>query len=232
MWAPQVSALSTTRRCIVPDLRGFGDSTLGSAKVTIDLMAADVIALLDHLRIDRAIVTGLSMGGYVAFGMLRKEPARIAALVLADTRAAADSEEARAKRQELIDLARSHGSAAVAEKQITGLLGKTTRERNSVLADALRPILRSASVDALVGAISALRDRPDSTPLLATIDVPTLLICGDEDAVTQPKEMREVAATIPGARFELLAGAGHLSNVEKPEEFTRALQRFVSDIAG
>jgi 3-oxoadipate enol-lactonase len=229
MWSAQVGALSSNRRCIVPDLRGFGDSTLGSATVTIDQMANDVIALLDHLHVDRAIVVGLSMGGYVAFGMLRKEPARISALALADTRAAADSDEARAKREELIEVARAQGSAAVAEKQLTGLLGKTTRERNTGLVDSLRPILASASVESLVAAIGALRDRPDSTPLLPHIDVPTLLICGEEDAVTQAKEMREVAAAVPGARFALIPGAGHLSNVEKPSEFNRALWGFLTE---
>jgi pimeloyl-ACP methyl ester carboxylesterase len=197
--------------------------------VTIDQMAGDVIALLDHLHVDRATVVGLSMGGYVAFGMLREEPARISALVLADTRAAADSDDARAKRQELIELAQTQGSAAVAEKQITGLLGKTTREQSPALADSLRPILTSASVESLVAAIAALRDRPDSTPLLRTIDVPTLLICGEEDAVTPAKEMREVAANIPGARFELIPGAGHLSNVEKPDEFSFVLKDFLSE---
>ena len=230
MWASQLAACGLVRRCIAPDLRGFGESSLGTEPVTMDRLARDVVALLDHVGIERAAIAGLSMGGYVAFGILRQHPERIGALILADTRAAADGDEARLKRADLIALARAEGSDAVAERQLPGLLGKTTRERRPDLADATRRMLQAASGDAIVAGAEALRDRPDSTPLLREIGVPTLLICGAEDTITQPREMRAMADQIPGSRFVLLEEAGHLSNMEQSDRFDEAAAEFLSEI--
>jgi len=230
MWASQLAACGLVRRCIAPDLRGFGESTLGDGPVTMDQMARDVVALLDHLAIERAAIAGLSMGGYVAFGIVRQHPERVGALILADTRAAADGEEARMKRADLIALARAEGSEAVAERQLPGLLGKTTRAQRPDLVEATRRMLESASVEAIVAGAEALRDRPDSTTLLESIAVPTLVICGAEDTVTQPREMREMAERIPGSRFVLLEEAGHLSNVEQSDRFDEAVTEFLDEI--
>jgi 3-oxoadipate enol-lactonase len=220
MWAPQVAELALVRRVVAMDLRGFGESTLGTERVTMDRHADDAAALLDHLGIARAAVVGLSMGGYVAFALARRHRERIAALVLADTRAAADGGEARAKRGELIALARTEGTAAVAEKQLTGLLGTTTREARPELVDAVRRILLAASPDAIVAATEALRDRPDSTPLLESLgDVPTLVLCGTEDTITRVPEVRAMAEAIPGSELRVIEKAGHLSSMEAPEVF-------------
>jgi 3-oxoadipate enol-lactonase len=229
MWEPQIAALFGECRCIVPDLRGFGDSPR-SGPYSMDRFADDVVALLDALQIDRAVVAGLSMGGYVAFNLWRRHPARVRALLLADTRAAADTPEGREKRNDLIALARSEGAAAVAERQITGLLGKTTREKQPELVDRLRSLMGQESVEGIVGAAEAMRDRADSTALLARIDVPTLVVVGEEDAITPVKEARAMHEAIRGSRLEIVPSAGHLSNVERPAAFNAALSDFVGSL--
>jgi pimeloyl-ACP methyl ester carboxylesterase len=229
LWAPQTAALAERARCIAPDLRGFGE-TRAAPPYSVDQYADDVAALLDALRIDRAVIAGLSMGGYVAFAFWRRHRRRVRALVLADTRAGADSDEARAKRRELATLARQRGSAAVAEAQIVGMVGKTTREERPEVVDMVRRMLESAPVRGIVGALEAMMARPDSSLTLTTIDVPTLVLVGDEDVLTPAKEAQAMHEAIAGSRLEVLAGAGHVSNVEQPEEFNRVLGEFVEEL--
>lgn len=229
MWASQLASHGRERRCVAPDYRGFGESTAGTTPLSMEAIADDVAALLDHLQIDRAVVVGLSMGGYAAFAMLRRHASRVAGLVLAHTRAAADDDAARTKRDELIALARAEGSAAVAERQVTGLLGKSTRERRPELVARTRAMLAEASVESIVAGTEALRDRPDATPQLRTIAVPTLVVCGDEDTVTPAKEMRAMAERVPHARVVTLDECGHLGNLEQPRAFDEALRAFVHE---
>jgi pimeloyl-ACP methyl ester carboxylesterase len=229
MWEPQIAALFGECRCIVPDLRGFGDSPK-SGPYSMDVLADDVIALLDALLVEQAVFAGLSMGGYVAFDVWRRHRRRVRALVLADTRAAADTDDGRRKRDDLIALARASGPAAVAEKQVTGLIGKTTRERQPELVARLRAEMSGASVEGIIGALEAMKARPDSTSLLAGIDVPTLVVVGDEDAITPAKEARQMHERIPGSRLEVIPSAGHLSNLERPAAFNAALSDFVGSL--
>lgn len=232
MWAPQLRALAAMARCIAPDLRGLGESRGDSRgdSPSMERHADDVAALLDALAIPRAVVVGLSMGGYVALALWRRHRARVGALALVDTRAGADGDEAREKRHQLIALARAEGSAAVAERQLAGLVGKTTRAERPAVVEALRATMTRAPVEGIVGALEAMLARPDSTPLLATIDVPTLVVVGDEDIVTPPKEARAMAAQIPGARLEVVPGAGHMSNLERPEAFTAVLRGWLASL--
>jgi pimeloyl-ACP methyl ester carboxylesterase len=170
------------------------------------------------------------MGGYVALATFRRHRKRVRALMLADTRAAADTDEGRAKRNELVALARSGGAVAVAERQITGLVGKSTREKQPELVDRLRLQMSEESVDGIIGALEAMRDRPDSTCLLAEISVPTLIVVGDEDVITPEKEARQLQTGIRGSRLEVIPGAGHLSNIERPAAFNAALSEFVGSL--
>jgi pimeloyl-ACP methyl ester carboxylesterase len=229
MWEPQVAALFGECRCIVPDLRGFGDSTR-EGPYSMDRYADDVVGILDALQIEQAVIGGLSMGGYVALATFRRHRKRVRALMLADTRAAADTDEGRAKRNELVALARSGGAVAVAERQITGLVGKSTREKQPELVDRLRLQMSEESVDGIIGALEAMRDRPDSTCLLAEISVPTLIVVGDEDVITPEKEARQLQTGIRGSRLEVIPGAGHLSNIERPAAFNAALSEFVGSL--
>jgi 3-oxoadipate enol-lactonase len=229
LWAPQTSALVGRARCIAPDLRGFGD-TDAVPPYSMDQYADDAAALLDALGVDRAVVAGLSMGGYVAFAFWRRHAARVRALVLADTRAGPDSDEARGRRRELIALAQSAGAAAVAETQIDGMVGKTTRAQRPEVRQAVHAMLSAAPVEGIVGALEAMLARPDSTPTLKTISVPTLVIVGDEDVLTPVKEARAMHEAVAGSRLEVLAGAGHLSNFERPAAFNHAMHDFLTTV--
>lgn len=227
LWAPQTSALLEHGRCIAPDLRGFGESGR-EGPYSMEQYARDVIELLASLGIDRAVVGGLSMGGYVAFAIWRAKPELVRALVLADTRPGADSPDGRRKRMELIAVAKEKGAGAVANAQIGGMVGATTRAQNPALVDGLHQMLAGAPVEGIIGALQAMMDRPDSTGLLPTITVPTLIIVGEEDALTPVKESRAMHAAIPGSRLEVIPGAGHCSNLEKPAAFNHVLGEFLS----
>ena len=228
MWAPQTSALAAEWRCLTIDARGFGES-LAAPPFTVDRYADDVVAVLDHAGIAQAAIVGLSMGGYVAFALWRRAPDRVRALVLADTRATADTAETVERRRELIALARADGVRAIADRQLVGLLGKTTRERRPDVEATARPIAESATVDGIVGALEALIARPDSTATLATITVPTLFIAGEEDVITPPKEARAMRDAVLGSRLEILARVGHLSNLEAPAAFNVVLSEFLRE---
>ncbi|GLC26747.1 alpha/beta fold hydrolase [Roseisolibacter agri] len=233
-WSPMVAALrelpdGARVRAIAPDLRGFGD-TPARAPMTLDQHADDLVALLDHLAVARAVVCGLSMGGYVALALWRRHPERVRALVLADTRATADDDAQRAKRVELAGVARAQGSGAVADRQLPGALGKTAREGDPTCVAGLRALMAGASVDGIIGALDAMRERPDATPTLAGITVPTLVVVGSEDVLTPPKDARALAAGIPGGRLVEIPAAGHVSAWERPHAFAAALAAFVGGL--
>ena len=229
LWAPQVGALVDRARCIAPDFRGFGESSR-HAPFSIDQFADDIAMLLRGLGIERAVVVGLSMGGYVAFSLWRRHRSLVRGLVLADTRAGADSEETRAKRRALIDVARTRGAGAVADGQITGMIGKTTREKRPALIDEVHRMLESASVEGIVGALEAMMARVDSTETLATIDVPTIVVVGGEDVLTPPSEAEILHEAIRGSRLEVIANAGHVSNLERPAAFNHVLTEFLASL--
>jgi len=229
MWAPQTSALAGDWRCLTVDFRGFGDSP-AAEPFGIDRYADDVAAVLDSVSVRRAVVVGLSMGGYVAFSLWRRHANRVRALVLADTRAGADAPDTRERRHELIALARREGVAAVVDRQLVGLLGKTTRERRAEVESAVRAIAVNASVEGIVGALESMLQRPDSSPTLPTLTVPTLIVVGAEDVITPPKEARAMHEAIGESRIEVLANAGHLSSVERPAAFNAVLNEFLHSV--
>ncbi len=229
MWAHQVGTLARWRR-IAPDFRGAGASDAPDGGYAISVWADDVVRLLDRLGVERAVVAGLSMGGYVAFELWRRCRERIMGLILADTRADADSAEARRRREEMIAAARSGGAAAVAERMVPLLLGGSTRRAQPLLVEQVREMIGRASVPGLIGTIGAIRDRPDSTALLPSIDVPTLVIVGEEDEATPPSLSRAMAAAIPGAAFTMIPGAGHVSPLEAPITVTRVIAEFLEAV--
>jgi 3-oxoadipate enol-lactonase len=229
LWAPQVGALVDRARCIVPDLRGFGESSR-HGPFSIDQFADDVAMLLKGLGVERAVVVALSMGGYVAFSLWRRHRSLVRGLVLADTRAGADSEAARESRRALVEVARTRGSGAVADAQIAGMLGKTTREKRPALIDEVHRMLESASVEGIVGALEAMMARVDSTETLATIDVPTLVVVGSEDVLTPLREAEILHKAIRGSRLEVIEHAGHVSNLERPAAFNHVLSEFLASM--
>jgi 3-oxoadipate enol-lactonase len=229
LWASQFGAASIPTRAIACDLRGFGESE-GTA-TTIDDYASDVAALLHALGIVKAVVVGISMGGYVALALWRREPALVRALVLTDTRAGADSDAGRAKRNEQIEFVQTRGPAALADVLIQGMVGKDTRALRPDLTERVHAMLSRASTGASVGALIAMRDRPDATATLATITVPTLIVVGEDDVLTPVSEARAMHAAIPASRLEIVVGAGHLPNVERPAAFNHILSEFLGSLA-
>ena len=230
LWAPQLAAPIAGIRMIAPDLPGFGESHSTDVP-SMDAWADWTADLLDALRLDRVILGGLSMGGYLCLSMWRRHPERVRALVLADTRAGADSEVARGKRREMQQLVLTEGTGAVAEKMIPGLVGKTTRASRPEVVGTLDAMMRRASVTGVHDALDALRTRPDSTPLLAGINVPTLIVCGDEDVLTPPGESRAMHAAIPHSTLGIIPQAGHASNIESGVAFNHLLSDFAKKTA-
>jgi 3-oxoadipate enol-lactonase len=228
MWREQVRALSETCRVVVPDLRGQGETPLGETEgaATMEEMAADVAALLDELNVGRAVVGGLSMGGYVALAFYRAFPERVVALVLADTRAGADTEDARRTREETARRALAEGMGPIVDTMIPKLLSVEGRRRPETVA-RVREMMLAASPKGAAAALRGMALRRDQTDLLEGVEVPTLIVVGCEDAVTPPAEAEAMLGKIKGSRLCVIEGAGHLSNVERPEEFNRALVEFL-----
>ncbi|MGQ0539879.1 MAG: alpha/beta fold hydrolase [Gemmatimonadaceae bacterium] len=229
LWTPQLSAIGVRARCVAVDLRGFGESSV-APPYSMDQYADDIAGLLDFLRIERAIVCGLSMGGYIAFALWRRHRSRVRALILADTRAGGDSEEARAKRVSMAELALKSGSSAVADAMIAGMVGKHTREHCPGIADAVHRMLAAAPVPGVVGALQAMRERMDSTATLGTITVPTLIVVGEDDVLTPVAEAEAMQGAISGSRLEVLERAGHVSNVERPAAFNHVVSEFLATL--
>lgn len=230
MWAPQVQALGD-RLTIAIDLKGFGrsDAPEDRAVYSMESYAAEVLALLDSLSIERAVIAGLSMGGYVAFALLRSRPDAIAALVLADTRAEADTPEAAQRRLRQQDAIRQGGPGAVAEGLLQGLLGETTRARRPEVVGRVKELM-TAPAAGFIGALEAMRTRPDSTPDVTAVAAPCLVVVGDEDVLTPVDGARALHRRISGSKLVVIEGAGHLSNLEAPEPFNDALASFVAEI--
>jgi len=229
MWEPQMRAIPNGWRLITPDLRGFGGSTEVDPVGTQSIgdYADDVVDLLSELSVERAVIGGCSMGGYAAFALLQSKPELIEALVLADTRATADSPEARANRRSMLALVDREGPQGVAKDMMPKLLGPTTREINQTAEATVRRLIKQQSPVAIRGAIHRMMDRPDSTPLLATIAVPTLVVVGEEDELTPVADSERLAQAITGSKLVKIPGAGHLSNLEQPDAFNHALSAFL-----
>jgi pimeloyl-ACP methyl ester carboxylesterase len=222
-WLPQLHRVPRGWRLVAPDLRGFRGGGDPPGGLTIDEYADDVLVLMSHLEIDRAVVCGLSMGGYVALSMIARAPGRVAGLVLANTRASADTPEARASRDAMIATAGRDGVGAIATAMLPKLLGATTTREQPDLVDAVDRMIRDNTVGAVTAALGALRDRPDRTALLPQIACPTLIVAGGEDTVVPMADAEAMHHSITGSRLVVLPRAGHLSNLEDPRGFTAAL---------
>lgn len=224
MWRPQVEALPG-RTVLAPHFPGFGGRAHGEP--SLDAFARAVLADMDAAGVPRAVVVGLSMGGYTAFRLHALAPGRVAALVLADTRAGADDEAGRARRADQAARARAEGAGWLADAMLPALLGATTRERRPDVVDEARRLVAAADPEGVARALEAMAARPDSTPRLADIAVPVLAVAGDEDTLTPVAEARRIAEGVSDGRLVVLPGAGHLANLETPGAFNEALSDFL-----
>ena len=229
IWKHQLSTLSGWKR-IAPDLRGFGESDAPAGGYSMATYADDCVQLLDRLRLGKAVVAGLSMGGYIAFEMLRRFPDRIAGLILCDTKAEPDSAEGAKGREETAAIARSRGSAAIAERMIPVVLGRTTLQTQPQLVQQVREMITKTPVEGIVGALEAMKTRADSTDLLRGIKVPTLVVVGREDAMGSPAQARAMVSAIPSATLTTIEGAGHVPPLEAPTAVSRVFSEFLEAV--
>jgi pimeloyl-ACP methyl ester carboxylesterase len=229
MWGHQLAAMPPDFRGLAPDLRGFGASDLGSEPVlTMELLARDIAGLLDHLGIERVVLCGLSMGGYVAFEFWRQFADRVRALVLCDTRAAADSGDTQRARKVLADRVRSEGPGPVIEALLPKLLSPSTaRKREKGVAPMVRAMMEETPPETMARALLGMADRADAEALLRTIDIPVLVVVGSDDVITSRGQAEMLARGIRGARLELIESAGHMAPLEQPEEFNAVLSQFL-----
>jgi 3-oxoadipate enol-lactonase len=228
MWDAQAEALAATHRVVRFDARGFGGSHAGDGPLTMERIADDGAAFLDQLGIEKAVVAGCSMGGYAAFAFVRRHPQRLAGLVLQDTRAGADTAEAKASRAALAAKVLAEGASAAVEAFLPKLVGETSHRERQDLVASLRERILATAPQGIANALHGLAARADSRETLPTIAVPTLVLVGAEDGLTPPPEAATMAAAIPKARLDVIPRAGHLANLENPAGVNDALLAFLA----
>ena len=226
MWRPVSAALTRYRR-IPPDLRGFGASDVPDSGYSIGEYAADMAELVRALRAGPAVVCGISMGGYVAFELYRRHPEIVRALVLVNTRAEPDDAEGRARRDAMIARVRRDGCGFLADEMVPKLLAPESQATRPEVVSQVRTIIGRAHPNGVAGALAAMRDREDATPVLPTIRVPTLVIAGRGDQLIAPAAQRAMADAIPEAHFTQLPDAGHLAPLEQPVNTGRVIGEFL-----
>jgi len=230
MWAQQEEALSLHFRVITMDLRGHGESDAPLWHYTLEQSADDVCALLNQLSIQQAIFTGLSMGGYILFAFYRKYAARVKGLILADTKAQADTAEGKQGRFQMAQTAYKKGPSAIADIMIPKLLSPATIQTNPDLVRQVRAMIEGNQISGIVGDLMAMAERPDSLPLLKQITCPTRIIVGELDQATPPSDAKLMAEQIPQAGLAIIPNAAHLANLEQPEAFNRIVSTFASEL--
>lgn len=218
-WDQLLPSLSRHYRVIMPDLRGHGQSELGYGPATMEKHAADLLRLCEAEAISKAVFVGVSIGGYVLFEFWRRHRERIAGLVLSNTRASAETEESRANRLRIADQVLSEGTGAFIDDMLGKLIGSTTRSERPDIVEAARHMMQSMSPEDIAGVQRGMADRPDSIETLSTIDVPTLVIAGEEDIppLSAAELMRD---RIAGSTLHVIPKAGHYAAMERPEEYS------------
>lgn len=225
-WQPQVDFLKKTNRVIAYDIRGFGNSSADETEFSMDLFADDLILFMDKLEISKAIVCGLSMGGYILLNAINRYPERFAAIVLCDTQCIADSRESKEKRYKTIEQINENGLHDFVQSFASVIFNKAPLK----LVDEMKNGMLTTSPKSIVKTLKALALRKDMQFSLQKIAVPTLVICGTQDVVTPLIQSLFLVEHIPNAILKSINHAGHLSNLEQPDEFNRHLLHFISSV--
>lgn len=232
MWRPQAQHVAAAGwRVVVPDLRGYGETTVVPGATTLDVFAGDVMGLLDHLGIDRFVLGGLSMGGQIAMEIVRLRPERIRGLLLADTTPRAETDEGRAERHRVADRLQAEGMADHAEELLPRMVSAQTLAERPAVAEHVRTMMTTAPAEGAAAALRGRADRPDYRATLEGLTVPTLVVVGTEDAFTPVAVAEEMHEGIPGSSLAVIEGAGHLPNLERPTEFDEALDNLLRSVA-
>ena len=230
MWKPQTEALKRDHYLITYDVRGHGASDVGDGQYTVETFVDDLIGLLDHIKVSRAVVVGLSMGGYIALRAIERNPDRFRGLVLCDTRSEADGNEGKIKRAQQAKSVKLEGMKIFAETFLKAVFHETTFQTNPQAVEMIRGVIERSSPLAVAGTLTALAARTDSTPSLYNIKVPTLILVGKHDILTPPSASHAMKEKIPGATLHIIPGAAHLSNLENPEDFNAQFLKFLKTI--
>ncbi len=230
LWNEQVGALSNSYRVITPDLRGLGESDATQGPATMNRMAQDMALLLDQLEVSRAVVGGLSMGGYVALAFYKQFPSRVRSLILADTRAQADTEEGKQTRFQQAEKALAEGMAGIADSMLPKLLTPETVSKRPDLVKRVRDMMLKTKPEGAAGALLGMAERDDQTPVLSQISCPTLILVGREDPITPVADSEKMNREIAGSRLVVLENAAHVSNLERTDQFNEELLRFLKQM--
>jgi 3-oxoadipate enol-lactonase len=228
LWKPQVAALQTHNRVIALDLRGLGDSDLTGTVASMNSMAQDIALLLDHLGVGAAVIGGLSMGGYVTLAFYRAFQPRVRGLILADTRPQADSDEGKRMREEQATQILAEGMNKTAENMLPKLLHPDTATKRPGVAAHVREMILTTNPAGAAAALLGMASRDDQTSLLQSIDIPTLILVGEKDAITPVADSENMQRHIDGSRLVIIQEAGHVSNLEQPDRFNREVIDFLS----
>ena len=230
LWTEQTEALTSRFRVVTPDLRGFGESDSSEGPVTMNRMAQDVAELMDQLGIEQAVIGGLSMGGYVALAFVKQFPSRVKALVLADTRAQADTEEGKQTRHQQAEKALSEGMAGIADAMLPKLLTPDTVSKRPEVVKRVRDMMLRTKPQGAASALLGMAERDDHSEFISTIRVPTMIVVGREDALTPLADSEKMQSKIAPSRLVVIENAGHVSNLEQTEQFNFALIRFLDRV--
>ena len=230
LWKPQLEGLGGDIRVIAPDLRGFGNSTEVPDIMTMDAYASDLKELLDQLGVQRAVICGLSMGGYIALAFLTNHPEAVDGLILCNTRSGADDEKGRAGRYATATKVGDEGMANVAEGMVPKMMTEATATLHPERRATVKDMMARQRPTAVIAALRGMAERPDRTPMLATIKVPTLIITGSKDELILPEESEAMAAAIPESKLVIIPDVAHLSNVEDPDAFNKTVQEFMEGL--
>ena len=230
IWDPQREYLSQDYFVLAPDLRGHGKSESSPGPYTMDLLARDVHALIDHLHLEPVVLGGLSMGGYVALAFMRLFPQRVRALILADTRAEADTAEAKSRREQQAQTVLRNGTGEVVDQMVPKMFTEKTVREDPKLVERVRRMMESTSPTGIAGALLGMAQRTDSTPFLDSIRVPTLILVGSQDSITTVEHARKMASGIPDSQLVVVPDAAHLTTLERPREVNAAIGGFLSGL--
>jgi pimeloyl-ACP methyl ester carboxylesterase len=230
LWTEQVNALGNSHRVITPDLRGLGESDATPGPATMNRMALDVAALMTQLEIPQAVIGGLSMGGYVALAFYRQFPSRVRGLILADTRAQADTEEGKQTRFQQAKKAQAEGMAGIADSMLPKLLTPDTVSKRPEVVKRVRDMMLKTKPEGAASALLGMAEREDQTPLLSQIICPTLILVGKEDPITPVADSEMMNREIAGSRLVVIENAAHVSNLERPDQFNEELMRFLNSV--
>jgi 3-oxoadipate enol-lactonase len=228
MWEVQMTALSDSYRCIAYDVRGHGDSGKGEIEFSVSQFADDLLAFMDALKIEKAIVVGLSMGGYIALNAIKKNPEKIAGLVLCDTQCAADTDEGRDKRKKTIAFIKKNGLGIYSEESLKNLFAPASFQAKKEEVQFIHQAILTTHAETICLTLQALANRKETCSSLADIKVPVCIVVGSEDKITPPSSALKMNELINNSELIVIEGAGHLSNLENPEQFNEHLKSFLS----